>query len=115
MVGAGEGLVGVGELSTTKAAGSGVNDGSAVRVGRGVKVVVTSTTKGLGWVGVSDGTTAGMGVDVDVTGAPPIGVGVRYCPHRDASPTQDAVIKETAINKAESRLTFRPFRELYLY
>jgi hypothetical protein len=56
-----------------------------------------------------------MGVEVDVTGAPPIDVGVRYCPHRDASPTQDAVIKETAINKAESRLTFRPFRELYLY
>jgi hypothetical protein len=56
-----------------------------------------------------------MGVDVDVTGSPPTAVGVRYCPHRDALPTQDAVIKETAIDKTKSRRTFFPFRELYLY
>ena len=51
---------------------------------------------------------------VEVRGEPPMGVGVAYCPHRDALPTQDALIKETAINKAESRLTFCPFKELYL-
>jgi hypothetical protein len=111
MVGVGVGLVSV--LSTRRAATSGVGDVSRVTVGKGVNVVVSSKTKGPGWVGVSDGTTTGIGVEV--AGAPPSGVGVRYCPHREALPTQDAVIKETAINKAESRLTLRPFSELYLY
>ena len=114
MVGFGVGAVtvAVGVLSKITAATSGVGDASAVKVGGGVAVTVSSTTNGTGRVGVSDGTTAGAGVDVKTD--PPRGVGVAYCPHRDALPTQDAVIKETAINKAESRLTFCPFRELYL-
>jgi hypothetical protein len=112
MVGLGVGAVGVGELSKTTAATANVGDDSTVTVGTGVKVVVCSTTNGPARVGVAEGTTAGAGVEVRAD--PPRGVGVVYCPHSDALPTQDAVIKETAINKAESRLTFRPFRELYL-
>lgn len=79
--------------------------------------MVGSVTKGTDEVDVSVGTTAGEGIEVNVAvrGAPPTGVGVTYCPHRDALPTHEAVIKETAINKAESRLTLRPFQELYLY
>jgi hypothetical protein len=110
MVGFGLGAVGV--LSKTTAATSVVGDDWVVTVGRGVNVVVSSTTNGTGRVGGTDGTTAGAGVEV--RGDPPTGVGVAYCPHRDALPTQDALIKETAINKAKSRLTFCPFRELYL-
>ena len=102
----------MGVLDTETAATSGVGDVSAVKVGMGVIVVVTSTTNGPARVGVSDGTIAGA--LVDVSEGPPKGVGVVYCPHRDALPTQDAVIKEIAINNTESRLTFRPFRELYL-
>jgi hypothetical protein len=41
--------------------------------------------------------------------APPTDVGVVYCPHREALPIQEVVIKETAINNAEIRLTFCPF------
>ena len=111
MVGSGVGPVGV--LSNSTVATSGVADASTEAVGIGVKVVVSSTTNGPIKVGVSEGTTAGAGVEVGES--PPGGVGVAYCPHRDALPTQDVVIKETAINKTKSRLTFRPFRELYLY
>jgi hypothetical protein len=112
MVGLGVGAVAVGVLSKITAATSIVGDDSIVTVGTDVNVVVASTTNGPGRVGVSDSTTAGAGVEVGRD--PPTEVGVVYCPHRDALPTQDAVIKETAINSAESRLTFRPFRELYL-
>ena len=102
----------MGVLVIDMAATSGVGEISAVKVGMGVIVVVSSTTNGPASVGVSDGTTAGAAVDV--LEGPPMGVGVVYCPHRDALPTQDAVSKEIAINNTESRLTFRPFRELYL-
>jgi hypothetical protein len=112
MVGFGVGAVAVGVPSKTTDATSGVGDASIVKVGSIVGVIVSSTTNGLSRVGVSDGTTAGAGVDVRT--GPPRGVGVAYCPHRDALPTQDAVIKETAINKTESLLTFGPFKELYL-
>ena len=111
MVGAGDELVDV--LSTTTATSSRVMNASGVDVGAGVNVVVTSKTNGLLWEGVS--VTSRIGKGVDEAGAPPGGVGVTYCPQRDAWPTQDAVIKETAINKADIRLTLIPFRELYLY
>ncbi len=112
MVGSGVGAVGVGEFFKTTEATSAVGDDAFVEVGTGVNVDVCSATNGPGRVGVPDGATTGAGVEVreDL----PKGVGVVYCPHSDALPTQDAVIKETAINKTESRLTFRPFRELYL-
>jgi hypothetical protein len=48
MVGVGEMLVGVGELSATRTAAAGVADGSSVLVGGGVAVVVPSKTKGPG-------------------------------------------------------------------
>jgi hypothetical protein len=112
MVGFGVGAVGVGVLAKTTDATSRVGDDSKVAVGTGVNVVVSSTTNKPARVGVLDGATTGTVVEVG--GEPPGGVGVAYCPHRDALPTHDAVIKETTINKAESRLTFRPFRELYL-
>jgi hypothetical protein len=112
MVGFGVGAVGVLSKATDATSGVDVKVGTAVRVGTDVNVIVCSTTNGPGRVGVSNRTTAGAGVEVRAE--PPWGVGVVYCPHRDALPTQDAVIKETAINKAESRLTFCPFKELYL-
>jgi hypothetical protein len=36
---------------------------------------------------------------------PPGGVGVKYCPHREAFPAQDARKKEAAIIKPISRFT----------
>jgi hypothetical protein len=80
----------------------------AVTVGSGVFVGAISVTDAPNAVGVGEGTIA-----VE-EGIPPGGVGVRYCPHRDASPTQDARRKETAINRAKIRFTIRPLRELYL-
>jgi hypothetical protein len=112
MVGFGVGAVGVGVISKTTDATSAVGEAATVKVGSMVGVIVFSTTNGLSRPGVLDGTTAGAGVEVGIE--PPRGVGVAYCPHRDALPTQDAVIKETAINKTESRLTFCPLKELYL-
>jgi hypothetical protein len=76
-------------------------------VGVGVKDSVISTTAGFSGVGVSVGSDTGTAVKVGE--APPRGVGVAYWPHKDALPTQEAVRKETAINNAEIRLTFRPF------
>lgn len=105
-------------LSTTTAATCGVAEISPVGVNTGTTVdvsVITTNGPGKVGVGVTEGArTVTEVADGKVTGAPPSGVGVGYCPHRDALPTQDAVIKETAINKAESRLTLNPFRELYL-
>jgi hypothetical protein len=72
-----------------------------------VKVVVISNTKGPDGVGVPGAVITGSGVEVGTT--PPTGVGVEYCPQREALPTQEAVIKETAIIKTESRLTICPF------
>ena len=76
-------------------------------------VVVTPNTKGPRAVGVSGTYIAGAGEEVG--GMPPNGVGVAYCPHRDALPAHEVVMKETAIKRPRIRFTFRPFRELYLY
>jgi len=54
-------------------------------------------------VGVCVTTTAGAGEDVE--GIPPNGVGVAYCPHKEAFPPQDASKKEAAIKKPISRFT----------
>ncbi len=105
------GRLGVG-LSTMIAATSWVTNASWVAVGWGVEAVVSPIISGRASVGVIGWKTAGSGVEVGAK--PPSGVGVVYCPHRDALPTHDAVNKETAINRPESRLTFRPLRELYL-
>jgi len=80
----------------------------AVSVGAGVWVGAISVANRLMAVGVCVGITA-----VE-EGSPPGGVGVRYCPHKDASPTQDAIRKETAITRTKIRFTVRPLRELYL-
>jgi hypothetical protein len=89
-------------LSIKGATVSGVTNASLVTVGEGRGVTSTAAMKGLSAVGVTDGITTGEDTGV------PNGVGVRYCPHRDALPTQDAVSKETVINKAEMRFTIRP-------
>ena len=81
---------------------------SLVTVGNGVDVSTTAGTKRGSAVGVSVGAIA-----VKV-GMPPGGVGVKYCPHKDMLPTQDAVSKETAIDRPRIRFTIRPLRELYL-
>jgi hypothetical protein len=54
-------------------------------------------------VGVVVATTAGAGETVGEF--PPDAVGVAYCPHKEAFPTQDASKKETAIKKLISRFT----------
>ena len=79
-----------------------VDDGTDVEVG------ADSVTNEPNAVGVIEGT-----ITVE-EGMPPGGVGVKYCPHKDALPTQDAVSKEMATNKAGIRFTIRPLRELYL-
>ena len=71
------------------------------------------TTNGPNAVGVSETKIAGAGEDVDVV--PPSGVGVAYCPHKDAFPTHEAPAKDTATKSPRIRFTIRPFRELYLY
>ena len=93
------------------AAGCCVTNASLVTVGegKGMGVALALNVIGASAVGVMDDTTTG------VETLPPAGVGVRYCPHRDALPTHDAVNRDTAILKAEIRFTFRPLRELYLY
>jgi hypothetical protein len=66
---------------------------------------------GIGVLVMSSGTN-GSGVTVAITGEgvrvgriPPGAVGVAYCPHREAFPTQDASKKEAAIKKLISRFT----------
>ena len=85
---------------------------SLVAVGKGVDVSVgtDATTKGPNAVGVCEGTITATVAE----GRPPGGVGVKYSPHKDALPTQEAVSKETAINRAGIRFTIGPLRELYL-
>ena len=68
-------------------------------------------TNGLTVAGVWVGTTAGEAVG----GSPPNGVGVTYCPHKDAFPVQEASKKEAAIKKLISRFTKKSAEELYLY
>lgn len=76
---------------------------ASLNVGAGVTGSTVPTTKGLMAAGVCVATTAGAGEDVG--GFPPIGVGVVYCPHREAFPAQDASKKEAAIKKLISRFT----------
>ena len=72
-------------------------------VGAGVTESIGSTTKGLTSAGVVVGTTAGAGDEVG--GFPPNGVGVAYCPHKEAFPAQEASKKEAAIKKLMIRFT----------
>ena len=95
-------------LSTAVEVTSGVTNASLVIVGTVVSVGITSDTNGPNAVGVAEGALIGES-------ALPLGaVGVRYCPHSDASPTHEAMRNETAINRTEMRFTIRPLWELYL-
>ena len=76
---------------------------ASLNVGIGVAGLTVSITKGLIVVGVVVATTAGAGEEVG--GTPPNGVGVIYCPHKEAFPAQDASKKEAAIKKLISRFT----------
>src|SRR5215211_5907250 len=78
-----------------------------------IRSAASLTTSGPNAVGVSGTKIAGSGENVGAE--PPSGVGVAYCPHRDALPTHEAVAKDTAIKRPRIRFTIRPFRELYLY
>ena len=69
----------------------------------GVTGSTVPTTKGLISVGVCVITTAGAGEEV--AGILPDGVGVAYCPHKEAFPAQDVSKKEAAIKKLISRFT----------
>ncbi len=60
---------------------------------------ITSVIKGSGVFVI----TTGEGVKVGMT--PPNGVGVEYCPHREAFPPQDASKNEAVIKKLIRRFT----------
>jgi hypothetical protein len=90
----------VGILVSSAAAVAGWVTNASLNVGVGV--VVASITKGLIVVGVCVTTTAGIG---DKVGIPPGGVGVAYCPHRDAFPPQEASKKEATMKKLINRFT----------
>jgi hypothetical protein len=57
--------------------------------------------------GIAVGVVVGMitGAGEAVGGSPPSGVGVKYCPHKEAFPAQEASRKEAAIKKLVSRFT----------
>jgi hypothetical protein len=46
-----------------------------------------------------------MGTRVEVGGMPPGGVGVKYCPHNEAFPVQDASKNDATIIEPISRFT----------
>ena len=95
-------------MACVNAAFSVVGVGSCVTnasLNVGVGMAVASNTKGLIGSAVCVGTTVGGG---DVGEAPPSGVGVAYCPHRDAllPPHADAASRnEAAIKRLISRFT----------
>ena len=88
-------------LSVSEVTGCVTN--ASLNVGWGVTGLTVSTTKGLTAVGVCVATIAGAGATVG--GFPPGGVGVAYCPHKEAFPPQDASKKEAAIKILISRFT----------
>jgi hypothetical protein len=86
---------------------------SLVIVEVGATIAAASlTTNGLNAVGVSSAKICRTGDAMGDT--PPSGVGVAYCPHRDASPTHEQVAKATRIKRTRICFTINPFRELYL-
>src|SRR5215203_1340449 len=98
-------------FSMGRVVASCVTNASLVGVEAGaIKSDASFTTNGVCTIGVSDTKIVGTGEDVGA--APPIGVGVAYCPHRDALPTHEAVVKDTAIKKPRIRFTIRPLRQL---
>jgi hypothetical protein len=86
---------------------------ASLNVGTGVTGSTVSTTNGLIAAGVWVTTTAGAGEAVG--GIPPNGVGVVYCPHREAFPAQDDSKKEAAIKKLISRFTKKSARGNYTF
>jgi hypothetical protein len=93
---------------------SSVTKASLVMVEVGAtKSADSLTTNEPNAVGVSGTKIAGAGEDVGAV--PPSGVGVAYCPHKDAFPRHEPPAKDTAIRRPRIRFTIRPFRELYLY
>lgn len=63
----------------------------------GVGVTVSGSTSKTDMPGVCVGM---MGTGVDVGGMPPSGVGVEYCPHKEALPAQDASKNDAATSEA---------------
>jgi len=93
--------VGTGVFSVSEATSCVTN--ASLNVDVGVTGSTVSMTKGLMVVGVVVAMTAGAGAEVG--GTPPNGVGVMYCPHKEAFPAQDASKNEAAIKKLISRFT----------
>jgi len=90
--------VGTGVLSVREATSCVMN--ASLNVGVGITVFVTAcVTNGLA------GSVAMAGMEGEVVGTPPSGVGVAYCPHNEAFPPQDASKKEAAIKALISRFT----------
>ena len=73
--------------------------GVGVDVGKGVTVGISTCV-----INVSVTTDSGVGD----SGIQPMGVGVGYCPHNDAFPTQDVNRVDTATSKKKIRFTMIP-------
>jgi len=74
-----------------------------MEVGVGVNVVVTPNDSGSIGAGVS--VTRLCGIGEEVGGIPPSGVGVAYCPHKEAFPMQDASMEDVIMRKMMARFT----------
>jgi hypothetical protein len=103
-------MVGVDSIFTTEATScvtNALNSDVGVGVdgkGRGVGVPISA--------GVSVTKTSGC-TDA-VSGIPPRGVGVWYCPHNDALPMQEDIKKDARVEKMMIRFTKSPLERLYL-
>jgi hypothetical protein len=71
-----------------------------------LKEAVGVTVSAIASKAIGSGVCVGItGTEVDVGGMPPRGVGVKYCPHKEAFPAQDARKNDAAIIKLISRFT----------
>ena len=88
-----------------------VTNASFTRVGVDVFVVVMPNVIASTGIGVSVSVVVGNGEDVG--GTPPNGVGVVYCPHRDAFPTQETSRQAEIIRGKMTRFTVGIIPVLY--
>jgi len=88
-----------------------VTKASFTSVGVGVFVVVMPNARGSKGTGVSVRAIVGMGDEVG--GTPPNGVGVVYCPHKDAFPTQETRRQAKIIIGKRTRFTVGIIPALY--
>ena len=80
-----------------------VTNASFISVGVGVFVVVMPNARGSKGMGVSVRVVVGTGDEVG--GTPPNGVGVVYCPHKEAFPAQDTSMQDEIIRGKRTRFT----------